>query len=114
MALAGSWQWAAVFILSERVGRAIRKPTVDAMLSYTTGELGRGWVYGLNTALDETGATIGPLIIAAVLLMKGDFRLGYALLLIPAVVAFVSLAFPDWSKAKRHPRLGWVKFIGAT
>jgi MFS family permease len=93
MALAGSWQSAAVFILAERVGRAIRKPTVDAMLPYTTGELGRGWVYGLNTALDETGATIGPLIIAAVLLMKGDFRLGYALLLIPAVLAFVYLAF---------------------
>jgi MFS family permease len=93
MALAGSWQSAAAFILAERIGRAIRKPTVDAMLSYTTGELGRGWVYGLNTALDEIGATIGPLVIAVVLLMKGDFQLGYALLLIPAVLAFASLAF---------------------
>lgn len=93
MALAGSWQFAAAFILAERVGRAIRKPTVDAMLSYTTAELGTGWVYGLNTALDEIGATIGPLVIAFVLLMKGDFRLGYALLLVPAVLAFASLAF---------------------
>src|SRR3954453_22671367 len=48
MALAGSWQWAAAFILAERIGRAMRKPTVEAMLSYTTGELGKGWVYGLN------------------------------------------------------------------
>jgi len=57
MALAGTWQIAGALILAERIGRAIRKPTVEAMLSYTTGKLGRGWVYGLNTALDETGAT---------------------------------------------------------
>jgi MFS-type transporter involved in bile tolerance (Atg22 family) len=69
MALAGSWQFAAAFVLAERIGRAIRKPTVDAMLSYTTGELGRGWVYGLNTALDEIGATVGPLVIAVFLVM---------------------------------------------
>ena len=63
------------------------------MLSYTIGELGKGWVYGLNTALDEIGATIGPLVIALVLLMKGSYQLGYALLFIPAVLAFLSLAF---------------------
>ncbi len=33
MALAGNWQFAAAFILLERTGRAIRKPTVEAMLS---------------------------------------------------------------------------------
>jgi MFS family permease len=106
MALAGNWQIAAILIVAERVGRAIRKPTVDAMLSYTTGELGRGWVYALNTALDETGATIGPLIIAAVLWLRGDFRQGYALLSISAVLAICSLAiarinFPVPSKLER-------------
>jgi MFS family permease len=106
MALAGNWQIAAILVVAERVGRAIRKPTVDAMLSYTTGELGKGWVYALNTALDETGATIGPLIIAAVLLMKGDYRQGYALLSISAVLAICSLAiarinFPVPSKLQR-------------
>ena len=67
-AVAGNWPMAAAFVLAERIGRAIRKPTVEAMLSYTTRELGTDWVYGLNTALDEIGATIGPLVIAAVLL----------------------------------------------
>jgi hypothetical protein len=52
---------AAALVLAERIGRAPRKPTVESMLSYTTGELGRDWVYGLSTALDGTGATIGPL-----------------------------------------------------
>src|SRR5919197_2125956 len=91
MALAGTWQLAAALVLAERVGRAIRKPTVEAMLSYTTGELGKGWVYALNTALDEIGATLGPLLIALVLLIKGDYRTGYALLLISAAAALAAL-----------------------
>ncbi len=92
MALAGSWQIAAALILAERIGRALRKPTVEAMLSYTTGELGRGWVYAVNTALDEVGATVGPLIIALVLFLKGDYRTGYALLAVAALLALGTLA----------------------
>jgi hypothetical protein len=60
MALAPSWQLAAAFILAERIGRAIRKPTVEAMLSYSTGKHGKGWVYAVNTAMDETCG--GPLV----------------------------------------------------
>jgi len=92
MALAGSWQIAAALVLAERIGRALRKPTVESMLSYTTGELGKGWVYAVNTALDETGATIGPLIVAAVLLMKGSYQTAYALLLVSSTLALASLA----------------------
>ncbi|MGL3107768.1 MFS transporter [Bradyrhizobium sp. BR 1432] len=91
MALAGSWQLAAALVLAERIGRALRKPTIEAMLSYTTGELGKGWVYALNTALDEIGATLGPLIVALVLLLKGDFRTGYAFLTISAAAALITL-----------------------
>jgi len=91
MALAGSWPAAAGLVLAERVGRAIRKPTVESMLSYTTGSLGRGWVYAVNTALDETGATVGPLLIALVLFVKGGYRTGYALLLISALSALAAL-----------------------
>ncbi len=91
MALAGNWQVAAVLILAERIGRAMRKPTVEAMLSYTTGKHGRGWVYGLNTALDETGATIGPLFVALVLFMKGSYEIAYGLLAVSALLALVSL-----------------------
>lgn len=99
MALAHSWQFAAMLILAERIGRAIRKPTVEAMLSYSTGKLGRGWVYGVNTALDETGATIGPLLMALVLFKTSNYRLAYALLLISSLLALSSLtaariAFP--------------------
>src|SRR6266496_696081 len=51
MALAGNWQVAALLILAERIGRAIRKPTVEAMLSYTTGKHGKGWVCGVIASL---------------------------------------------------------------
>ncbi|UPK35115.1 MFS transporter [Bradyrhizobium sp. 186] len=91
MALVGNWQVAALLVLAERIGRAIRKPTVEAMLSYTTGKHGKGWVYAVNTALDETGATLGPLIIALVLLLHGDYRTGYALLLTSSVLALGAL-----------------------
>src|SRR5213078_3606802 len=91
MALAGTWPAAAALVLGERIGRAIRKPTVETMLSYTTGTLGKGWVYAVNTALDETGAAIGPLVMALVLLLKGNYRTGYALLLVSAFLALGSL-----------------------
>ena len=91
MALAGNWYVAGALILAERIGRAIRKPTVEAMLSYSTGQLGTGWVYALNTALDETGATIGPLLIALALFRGVSYRTSYSLLVISAVLALVAL-----------------------
>lgn len=91
MALAGTWQIAAAFIVAERIGRAIRKPPEEAMLSYSTKTLGRGWVYALNTGLDETGATLGPLVAAIVLFFKGSYHMAYALLLISSVLALASL-----------------------
>jgi MFS family permease len=91
MALAGSWPVAAGLMLTERMGRAMRKPTVEAMLSYSTGKHGRGWVYAVNTAMDETGAALGPLLIAFALYRKASFRAGYALLLISAVLALASV-----------------------
>ncbi len=108
LALAGNLPLAAGLVIAERVGRAIRKPSVESMLSYTTSELGKGWVYGLNTALDQTGATIGPLLIALVLVRKGDFRTGYALLLISAVLALGTLTvarffFPRPSRLEEVP-----------
>lgn len=119
MALAGGWQIAALLIFAERTGRAIRKPTVEAMLSYSTGELGTGWVYALNTALDETGATIGPLLIAWALYRHVSYRGGYSLLLISAVLAFVALIaariiFPVPSRLELHePTANAEKFTQA-
>jgi len=91
MALANDWRVAAAFILLERIGRAIRKPTVEAMLSYTTAELGKGRVYAINTAMDEIGATVGPLVVAAVLFLGGSYRTCFVLLLISSLLALAAL-----------------------
>ncbi len=93
LALAGSWPLAAALIVAERTGRAIRKPAVESMLSYTTHAIGRGRVFGINEALDQGGATVGPLLVAAVYALRGDYHLGFAVLLITALLclAFLSL-----------------------
>src|SRR5439155_11537311 len=104
----GDWPLAAALVIAERVGRAIRKPSVEAMLSYTTGSLGKGWVYALNNALDQLGATLGPLLLAGVLLLNGSPRTGYAVLLIPTLLALATLGvaqrfFPHPSRLEAGP-----------
>jgi MFS family permease len=86
LALAGQWPLAAGLVIAERTGRGIRKPTVEAMLSYAGKSIGAGWVFGLNEALDQAGATIGPLVVALVLYLNGGYRTGFGVLLIPALL----------------------------
>ncbi len=100
LALAGSWPLAAGLVVSERVGRGIRKPTVEAMLSYAGKSIGAGWVFGLNEALDQAGATIGPLLMALVLYVNGGFRIGFGVLLIPALLCLAILV----TARLLHPR----------
>ena len=118
MALAGNWQTGAALILVERTGRAIRKPTIEAMLSYTTGTLGKGWVYALNSALDETGATIGPLLMALVLFLRGSYRTGFAVLLVSSVLALIALTaarivFPLPSRLEQQAAAQLEKFTAS-
>jgi len=91
LALTTQWPAAATLVVTERVGRGIRKPTVDAMLSYAGKSIGAGWVFGLNEALDQAGATIGPLLMALILYLHGEFRTGFAVLLIPALLCLATL-----------------------
>lgn len=86
LALAGQWPLAAGLVIAERTGRGIRKPTVEAMLSYAGKSIGAGRVFGLNEALDQAGATIGPLVVALVLYLNGGYRTGFGVLLIPALL----------------------------
>lgn len=86
LALAGRWEFAAFLIIAERVGKGIRNPVRDAMLSHATLEVGRGWGFGLHEAMDQIGAMLGPLIVAAVLYFKGTYQTGFTVLLIPAIL----------------------------
>ncbi|HET9419072.1 MAG TPA: MFS transporter [Chthoniobacterales bacterium] len=86
LALAGNWPVAAGFIVAERTGRAIRKPSVEAMLSDAGKSIGSGWAFGLNEALDQAGAMLGPLLIALVLFRGRNYQSAFALLLISAIL----------------------------
>jgi MFS family permease len=87
LALAGHWPVAAALIVAERMGKAIRTPARDVMLSCASERIGRGWGFGLHQALDQTGAVIGPLVVAAVLHFKGGYQTSFGILLIPAITA---------------------------
>jgi hypothetical protein len=86
LALAGTWPVAAILMIAERTGRATRKPAVETMLSFSGKEIGSGWVFGLNEFFDQFGATVGPLVVAWVLFLKGRYQDGYAMLLISALL----------------------------
>ena len=128
LALAGSWEVAALLVVLERVGKAIRNPPRDAMLSHAAEQIGYGWAFGLHEALDQFGATFGPLFVALLLLVfHHHYELAFALLAVPAVielsilaVARITYAHPADLEAgaaavptvKRMPRAFWV-YLGA-
>ena len=87
LALAGRWEIAAVLIVAERMGKAIRNPPKDAMLSHATKSVGRGWGFGLHEALDQIGAVSGPLIVTMILYLKKGYQTSFATLLVPAGLA---------------------------
>jgi MFS family permease len=91
LALAGAWQIAVVLIVAERVGRGIRSPVRDAMLSHAASQTGLGWGFGLHQALDQLGAVIGPLVVSLVLFVGSGYRTAFAWLLIPALLSMAVL-----------------------
>src|SRR3989442_2624585 len=91
LALAGAWQIAVILIVAERVGRGIRVPVRDAMLSHAASQTGLGWGFGLHQALDQLGAVLGPLVISLVLFAGSGYRTAFAWLLIPALLSMAVL-----------------------
>jgi MFS family permease len=101
LALTGRWQWAAALLVMERVGKGIRNPARDTMLSHATHTLGRGWGFGIHEAMDQTGAMLGPLVMAAMLYLNKEYHACFAALAIPALLALAALT-ACWAMF-RHP-----------
>ncbi len=93
LAFVHSWELAATLIVLERFGKALRTPARDAILSHAASQVGRGKGFGIHEALDQLGALIGPVIFAVALTFDGEagYRLGFALLTIPVLLAIVIL-----------------------
>jgi MFS family permease len=121
LALANSWQAAALLMLMERIGKAIRNPPRDVMLSEAGKHMGQGWAFGINEALDQTGAFLGPLAVAAVFALRHDYRLAFLWLAVPGLTVLLlvlaaRLFFPNAENinpggrqeiSARYPALFW-------
>jgi predicted MFS family arabinose efflux permease len=108
LALAGTWWAAALFIILERTGKAVRNPAASTMMSRAGEQIGQGWAFGLHEALDQTGALTGPLIASLVLALHHDYRVAFLWLGVPAVLTIISvvtvrLRFPYAGLVARAP-----------
>jgi MFS family permease len=77
--------WAAsALIIAERVGKAVRSPAKDTLLSHAAAVTGRGRGFAVHEALDQVGALAGPLAVAGLLyVFGGDYGPALGLLAIP-------------------------------
>lgn len=93
LAFVRGWELAVVFLFLERVGKAIRKPAHDAVVSFAAKQTGSGFGFGLHEAMDQIGAFLGPALFSALLFLGPDaktlagYRTGLLLLFIPAALA---------------------------
>ena len=74
----------------DRLGTGIRSAPRDALVAASADEAHRGKAFGLESAGDNTGALIGPLLAVLLLtLWPGDLRPIFYLSIIPALLAAV-------------------------
>ncbi len=93
------WNILVILILTERIGKALRNPAKDTVLSgVAENQVGIGFAFGLQEALDQLGAFLGPLVFTAVFYFAGnsiisEYQSGYKLLFVPFVILMLFLYF---------------------
>lgn len=95
LAFTGSWEMAAVLFILERIGKGIRSPPKDTILSHATAPIGRGMGFGIHELLDQIGAVAGPVILAVALAGTGTYKEGFLLLFIPFII-LIGLVLVAW------------------
>ena len=94
-----NWNILVVLILMERIGKALRNPAKDTILSgVAENQVGTGFAFGLQEALDQIGALLGPLIFTLVFSFTKQnglpqYQLGYRLLFIPFVLLMLFVLY---------------------
>jgi MFS family permease len=101
LAYAGSWQAAALLVVAERTGKSLRGPARDVLLSEATEVVGHGKGFGLHAAMDQTGAVLGPLFVAASVARTHHFGPAFLWLALPAGGAFIALLFARWARPSK-------------
>ena len=117
------WALAVVFILSEKLGKAIKKPAKSALVSFASKQKGEGKSFALGEALDQIGACIGPLIVTGVFACTSSsetlrqYHLAFLFLGIPALACLALLItarirYPkpeDFERSERKEGIGRFK-----
>ncbi|MGC8998863.1 MAG: MFS transporter [Candidatus Bathyarchaeia archaeon] len=97
------WQIAVILVLLERIGKAVRSPSRDAVLSIVSRGVGAGKAFGIHELLDQVGAILGPLIVAGLMFYtSNNYNLTFSLLSLPFIMLLAFLAYT-------YRRIGWRK-----
>lgn len=101
------WNILIVLILMERIGKSLRNPAKDTILSgVAENQVGTGFAFGLQEALDQVGALIGPLIFSLVFFIVSkdgipEYQLGYKWLFVPFMLLMFFVIYA-YRKIKRN------------
>ena len=99
LALVGEHGWVAAcaLLVVQRMGKAIKKPAKDTIMSFAASQEGAGKSFGIQEVLDQIGAFLGPVLLYVVMLFKTDgttFEVHstcFAILAIPGIITLILL-----------------------
>ncbi|MGW2646956.1 MFS transporter [Streptomyces sp. NPDC001393] len=98
LGVAGVLWVACALVIAERVGKAVRSPAKDTLLSHATAATGRGRGFAVHEAMDQIGALVGPLLVAGVLALTGnDYGPALGVLAVPGIAVLLLLF---WLRAR--------------
>lgn len=84
---------AIILVLLERFGKAFRSPSRDTVLSIISKDVGAGKAFGIHELLDQIGAIMGPLIVAALMFSTSNYNFTFSFLFLPFLVLLIVLAY---------------------
>lgn len=93
----GGWIAAAALLVIQRMGKAIKKPAKDTIMSFAASQEGVGKSFGIQEMLDQIGAFLGPVFLYLVMLFKTKgttfeiYRTAFAFLAIPGLITILLL-----------------------
>jgi len=91
------WIWAAILIVCERLGKAVRAPAKTTLVSFAAKRVGTGKGFGFVEVLDQIGAMLGPLLLFFIMQWKesagtyAQYQWAFASLAIPALLTLIVL-----------------------
>ncbi len=91
LAFSKSWEYASLLIIFERLGKAIRSPARDTIISFASSKMGLGKGFAIHEVLDQIGAVLGPLFVAFVLWKSKSYHTAFLYLAIPAMISLAIL-----------------------